>query len=197
MGTTWSDAKVKNHILEAAECLCLDRMPSRSELETFCGDTRLTNAIQRRGGFRYWARKVSLDLKESETKFGQDAEEQVIKLMWSKGFDCELTPTKHPYDILVEKCAKIDVKAARETLIRGYPSYSFRIAKPQQTCDFYILVPVGGDGEIIKTYIIPAHVVSGQKQICISTTESAYDVYMDRWDLIDKYVNAIRMITVR
>lgn len=195
MRTSWSKEKIVNSIREVAEGLCLDRMPSKSETEAFCGDTKLSNAIQKHGGYRYWAKVVDLELKESETKFGQDTEEQVVRLMRSKGFDCEPTPTRYPYDILVEKCAKVDVKAARETLIRGYPAYSFRLAKPQQTCDFYILAPVNHEGEIRKTYIVPAHVVSGQIQICISTTESMYDAYLDRWDLIDEYVNAMRLIT--
>lgn len=192
----WSEFKIERSVIEVIKGMCIDRMPSKQEMEDFCGDTKLSNAIQKKGGYRYWADKLNLELKNSETKFGVDVEETVVKAMRAMGYDCEPTPTKYPYDILVEKCAKVDVKAARVTKIRGYSAYSFRLAKPQQTCDFYILVPVDMNGDVIKTYIVPSHITTGHKQICISTNNSKYDKYLGRWDLIDEYVNAMRAITL-
>lgn len=183
MKKKWTEEAVMDEILKVMSERCFDRMPSRSEIIETCGNHRLDSAITSNGGYLYFAKKVNATVKNSETKFGVQVEDRILNMISDKFKSVEDTAMRYPYDLLVDSCVKIDVKAARKSFVRGYGVYSFRLAKRQQTCDFYVACPVEGD-EIVKVYVIPSVVLHGQVQLCISAEKSKYDKYLDRWDLV-------------
>ena len=191
----WTERDIENGINEIRHAWLLERMPSMAEVKMYYGDCRLTNAISKSGGFRYWAKKMGLEVKDSESQLGYECEMMVMQLLKEQGYDCEKTSIRHPYDLLVNGCVKIDVKVARVSKCRTSDSYSFRLAKPQQTCDVYIAVCLGDSAEPKKTYIIPSHVMTGKKQLTLGIVHSKYDEYIDRWDIIDQFLNAFERIS--
>lgn len=185
---------IAEEIQAAIRGLNINRMPSKSELEMLYGDSSLVNKISRTGGFYFWARKLGYDVKNSETKCGYEIEKTIEKILENMGHECELTGVRHPYDILVDGCVKIDVKSARKTKVHGSNAYSFGLAKRQQTCDVYIAVCLGSESDIEKIYVIPAHIMTGKKQLCLGVGHSKYDTYIDSWDVIEKFVAAFEQI---
>ena len=190
----WTEQMIVDEIQAAIRAMNIDRMPSRSEIELLYGDTSLTNKICKTGGFYFWAKRLGLEIKTSDTKCGYEVENMIAKMIESMGHECTLTSNRHPYDILVDKCVKVDVKAARKTKAREYDVFSFRIAKMQQTCDVYIAVCLGDQSSIEKIYVIPAHIMTGKKQLCVGVQHSKYDSYIDRWDLLDKIIAAFEQL---
>ena len=191
----WKDSEIINGINEVRHVWMIDRMPSRSEVETFYGDARLSNAIMKTGGYYYWAGRLGLEIKNSDTAFGYAGEKEVKEILESLGFECEMTPPRHPYDLLVDGCVKIDVKSGRKTKINGADCYSFRLAKPQQTCDVYVAVCMNDDKEPQKIYIIPAHIMNGKTQLAVGVEHSMYDPFLYRWDIIGQFSKVFANIT--
>ena len=183
----WTEQLIAEKIMWAKIAMRIGRMPSKSELEHFYGDTGLTNKIAKTGGFYHWAEKLGLEIKDSETLQGYTVETEVKSLLESIGFQCELTGVRHPYDILVDGCVKIDVKSARRSKVHGSDVYSFGLAKRQPTCDIYIAVCLNDNQIIEKFYVIPAHVMAGKTQLCIGVHQSKYDSFIDRWDIVKSY----------
>lgn len=190
----WTENDVKNGIYYTMKYHGISRMPTHAEMCEAFGDTSLSNKVNKTGGSRRWASELGLDSVECETTFGQMVEEIVKEKLEELGFSCQLTGTKHPYDILVNECVKIDVKAARKSKVRTSDVYSFRTAKTQQTCDIYIAACISDGIDIEKYYIIPSHVVSGNVQLCIGAGHSMYDKYIDRWDIIRTLSDVIKWI---
>ena len=193
-GCRWTKQELESGIMKVVDFLDIDRMPSKSEIEEFYGNTSLSNKISRTGGLYYWADQLGLEIKESESKFGIEVELYVKEVLENMGFKCETTSTKHPYDLLVDDCVKVDVKAARVTKVRGSDAYSFRLAKPKQTCDVYVAVCVDDEKNIQKTYIVPSIIMSGKKQLAVGVEHSIYDAYIDRWDVIETMSEAFHRI---
>ena len=62
-GTRWTDEEITEKIIEIVKFSHLDRMPTRKEVEQYCGDTSLTNAVTRRtGGWYALAEKMRLPI---------------------------------------------------------------------------------------------------------------------------------------
>lgn len=192
-GRRWTDETTAEAIMEIANTFDPVRMPSSSEVKAFCGDTSLSDRISKTGGFYEWANRLGLEVKYSETKLGIKAEHDISKRLCDLGFTAEMTSSRYPYDLLVNGCVKVDVKAANKSDIRGCDVYAYRIAKRQQTCDFYIFCEMS-DEEIIKTYVVPASAVSGQVQVEMGTGSTIYDVYAERYDLIGMAVDFYKSI---
>lgn len=188
----WNDQNIKENLMEVAQILGINRMPSVSELRAI-GRGDLCNIVCKTGGFKLWASKMGWELKTSDTQFGQAYEEYVATKLASLGHTCELTGTKHPYDIYVDDCVKIDVKASRITKIRGYEAFSFRLNKTIPTCDIYFLVGIKSDGTL-KEYVVPSYKVKGNVQICISPEHSTYDKYLGRYDFVSAYADALKVV---
>ncbi len=184
-GTPWTEDEIKQGIFEAMKILNIDRMPSSGETISALDYNGLSMAIQRNGGFKHWAKKLSLDTKTSETSLGQEYEEYVLELLRNKGYEVERMSVKHPYDILANQNIKIDVKVSNlyKNSVSGY--YTFNLEKHNHNCDLFICVCVT-DGEIIKTLVIPSKFLMGIKQLSLGNT-SIYDSFKDRFDYIEKY----------
>lgn len=188
--TGWTDESIKKGIRDVMNGYCLERMPSRSEIELFYGDSKLSNAIMKRGGFYEWAKRLNISTKDCETKLGIEAEGKVKTRLETMGFESvELTPVRHPYDILVNHRVKIDVKISHKYEYGHGTFYSFGLAKPMQTCDVFIAIALDDN----KTYVIPSSILNNKKQLSIGMT-SKYDKYINRWDIVQKLDDCFRAV---
>ncbi|RDY22860.1 hypothetical protein CHF27_011100 [Romboutsia maritimum] len=183
----WTDEKIEREIKNVIKTLNIDRMPSTSEIKKATNNYGLGIKITRSGGVRYWADKLGLELKNSETKFGNEWEFNMKKELEGKGYIVEKMSTKHPYDLLVNDNIKIDVKVSRYYHKDNFKFYSFNLEKKYHNCDIFIFVGLkDGKEEIERLFIIPSKYLMGIKQLSIGT-QSKYDKYQNRWDYIEKY----------
>lgn len=183
-GNKWTDELITKEILNVKNVLNLDRMPSRSEIVLAVGNG-LSIIIGRRGGYKYWAEKLNLDIKDSETKLGKEYETKIAELLKNKGYEVERMSMKHPYDLLVNQNIKVDVKISN--LYRGPKGnfHTFNLEKYNHNCDLFICVCVT-DEEIVKTLVIPSKFLMKVSQLSVGGT-SIYDKYIDRFDFIKEY----------
>lgn len=184
-GTRWTDEAIKERIMEVVESLQLDRMPSRSECQNYYHNSSLTNAVSKRFGWYNLAQELGLEIKESETWFGKNCEIAASELLKSNGFEVRRMPQNFPYDLLVDDCIKIDVKASK--LYKGNQGnfYSFNLEKSFATCDFYLLLAVNDDGSVARRMVVPSNRVIANNQISVGEKKSKYYCYTDRFDLIE------------
>lgn len=187
-GTKWTDELIKQKVLEVIDALKLDRMPSRKECENYFHNTALTNAISDRCGWYNLAKELGIEIKESETHFGKTYEARATEMLQGMGFEVRRMSQNFPYDLLVDDCVKIDVKASR--LYRGKQGnfYSFNLEKSFATCDFFILLTVSDDDTIERKMIVPSSHVIANNQISVGEHKSKYYQYTDRFDLIENAV---------
>lgn len=189
----YSEDWVVKEIEKIMATLNINHMPSRSEIEAVTKSTKLVNLIIRTGGFRAWAEKLNLKIKGSETEFGYMYEKLTQKHIADMGYSAELTPVKFPYDILVDGVTKLDVKAGREYHCpTGTSWYSFNLEAVYPKCDFLVVYCIGTI-KVDRTYIIPAHVLRGCKQLSMGK-DTKYRKYADRWDLIEKHIAAMKSV---
>lgn len=184
-GTQWTEDLVKQKVLEVMEALKLDRMPSRSECESYFHGTGLTNAISRRYGWYNLAEKLGISVKDSQSRFGKSYETLATEMLQAMGFEVRRMSQNFPYDLLVDNCVKIDVKASR--LYRGKQGnfYSYNLEKPFATCDFFILLAVNDDDTINRKMVVPSNQVIANNQISVGEHRSKYHRFTDRFDLIE------------
>ncbi len=183
----WNEEKIINALTVMVKATKQKTMPTHTEINNFYGDYKLTNAIRRHGGTRYYAHLLGLEIKECESQFGEIYEDTFISDLHNKlGLTGVKTIPRYPYDVLVEDAVKIDVKASKPYSHKKYKWYSCNLEKKQQTCDIFVIYCI--DNENTKLYIIPAAVLSGKSQFSIGTQTSMYDKYLNRWDIISDYV---------
>lgn len=185
-GIKWTDDLIIEEIEKVKIALDIDRMPSSSEIKLITGRTALINAILRNGGYKTWADKLGLKTKESETKFGKRYEKSLNKYLTRKGYKVEQMTMKHPYDLLINDCVKIDVKASRRYYYdeKNY-YYTFNLEKKSASCDIYVCFCINGEETIDKILVIPSKFLK-QTQLSIGQV-TQYDIYNMRWDYIDKF----------
>ena len=188
----WNEELIATRVSEIANKFAPARMPSNNEVIEMTGSYALANAIQKNGGYEYWANKLGLERKHSETKIGIEYERRVAEMLRKGGHSVQETTIKHPYDLLVDGCVKVDVKVAGTSLVRGSKVHAYRIAKRQHTCDFYICCEVDTDG----IYVIPANMVTGQVQIEMGLNSQKYSHYKDAFYLIGDAVNFYKSLVI-
>lgn len=180
----WSDDSIKSEVMKVKDALCLSRMPTRKECKDFYGNTALTGAITRRYGWYALANELGLPIKDCETTTGKMAEGLAEKLLAYHGFTVKRMSQNFPYDILLNDCVKIDVKASKVYSGKNGDFYSFRLEKPYATCDFYILLELNERDEIDRAMVVPSHHVMFNKQISVGMKDSKYHRYTDRFDYL-------------
>lgn len=185
-GTKWDEDRIKSEILKVMSILSIERMPSRKEMDEVLGNAKLTNAIAKRGGHYQWANKLNIEIKESDTKTGIDFENIAAKLFESKGYEVESMPLLHPYDLLINGCLKVDVKVSNPGHVQKSRTHTFRTGKRNATCDLYAMLALNEDGETERLFIIPGAALN-IVTLCIGS-KSKYNKYLNRWDLVDKYI---------
>lgn len=189
-GIRWNEDLIKRELSELVTDFNLKVFPTSNEIKILKGNHKLSSAIYRRGGTRYWAEKMKLPIKKSETSFGQKYEEICCEQLKSIGYEVEKMSTRFPYDLTANKHIKIDVKVAR--LYRNYKIgsfYTFNLEKKNPTCDIYICYCLNEIDEINKVYVVPSKVMYGKKQLAVGEISSMYDVYKDNWDILKIYDN--------
>lgn len=185
-GTRWNDELMKEEIRKVMKSLCIDRMPSRNEVELVMGNSKLSNRISKTGGFYKWAKRLGLKIKDSETKRGKKYEGYAEGLIHQKGYKTEKMSVKHSYDLLVEDNIKIDVKVAKPYNDEKVGTFhTFNLEKKNPTCDIYICFLLNEDESLDRLIIIPSKYIK-KTQLSMGK-ESMYNIYCDRWDYIEKY----------
>lgn len=191
-GKKWTEEEIIIKIKEMVENLEMDTMPTHSELNNYFGSSSLSGAISKRGGSARFAKILGLEIKNCETKFGEKLEDYcALQIQEKLKLQCEKTNSRFPYDILVDRAVKIDVKASR--LFENYGKskyYTFNLEKKEQTCDVFVFYCINEKNEIEKTLIIPAYVLSGKKQFSLGL-KSMYDKYENKWEYIKHYYDFI------
>lgn len=183
-GTRWSDGMIADGIMEVVAGMELDRMPSYTECEQYFGNSGLVSAVSKHGGWDFWAQKLNLDAKRSETYFGKSQEALVAGVLTEQGFSVQRTPQNYAYDLLVDNAVKIDVKASRLYQSKDGQYFSFRVAKPYATCDVYVLCAMADASSVRTFYVIPSTFVMTHRQISIGVLHSKYDRFIDAWHYI-------------
>lgn len=182
----WNDKLIVNKIQNVIILLNLDRMPSASEIFQIEGNYELDNIINKSLGYYGWAKKLKLEIKDSETLFGNRYQEICFNELINQGYKVENTTIKAPYDLLVNNNVRIDVKSGCAYYINDCRVHTFGINKKFPTCDLYIIYALDEEGNNIeRTFIIPS------KNLKLNSmsigTHSKYNKYINKWDYIDKY----------
>lgn len=184
-GIRWNEEKIGQGILEVMEVLGVDRMPSSSEVVSVKGNYALSNKIAKTGGYYHWAKKLSLDIKKTETSFGFLYEQKVKDKLEKLGFKVEGMSVKHPYDLLVNDNIKIDVKVAKPCTSEVGTFHTFNLEKRNPTCDIYVAITLTDSNQIERSFVIPSKYLK-ITQLSVGKV-SMYDKYIDKWDYIKKY----------
>lgn len=189
----WTDELIRERILKVVEHIGDRRMPTACEVREYYGNSKLIGAIASRGGFMTWAKELGLPMKECDVMLGLSYELYTKKLLEKKGFECIHTGTKFPYDLLVDGKVKVDVKVSHLVEMGDSIGYTFKIAQNMPKCDLYVAhcLDEKKAGKVAKTYIIPAHVLTGMRQLSIGKNNSKYDVYLNRWELIAMFNDSL------
>lgn len=189
-GIRWTDELIADAIMSVANQFDPPRMPSNAEAKTMTGSHALSNAISKHGGYKHWADKLGLEQKHSDTMLGIEGEKHIANILRKMGYRVQMTSANHPYDLLVNECVKVDVKTAKTFFVRGYPIHSYRLAKRQQTCDFYIFY----EADTNKIYVVPSCRCHGQVQVGMGNTSSPYERYLYAYDLIAEANNMYKVM---
>jgi len=186
-GIKWNDELIKESIESVMEKVGIKTMPTQSMTEEVIGNSSLNNAISRNGGFIFWANKLGIEHMGIETTLGRDFETYCAMTIQQKfDFDVEQMAPRYPYDLLVNKNIKIDVKVSKMYNNR-ITMFTFNLEKQYPTCDLFVAYCIDDDKNIIKTYVIPSKVLSGNTQLSVGVSRSKYDIYLDNWGLLLKY----------
>jgi hypothetical protein len=184
----WTNEKIKDALLESIKILQIDRMPTAAELKSI-GRNDLHCKVSRTKKYRGWAEELGLEMKNSETTKGNRYEFHVldkIKEVSNHLFIRKMS-TKHPFDLLVNDCVKVDVKVGSAHNHFGARAHTFGLHKKYSSCDIYICVALDEHEEIESYFIIPSpHVQLVTLNI---GTNSKYNKYKDNWNFIYHFVN--------
>jgi hypothetical protein len=183
--TRWTNEFLEQQIKNVMGELQIDRMPTRSEIFSVRFNDPLHNGIVRHGGYDYWAKKLGLLIKNSESKTGWKQEEVAIKLLENKGYSVKAMSHRCPFDIMINDSVKIDVKASKPWVLKGIRQHTFGINKKNPTCDIYMVFALDDFGGTERLFIIPS-IELKLVTMCIGQ-KSKYNKFIDRWDFIDKY----------
>ena len=196
-GNKWTDSLIEERILEVINSLGLDRFPTHSEIEKCKDGKALAVKISKSGGTKYWAKKLGYGIKDCESEFGNCYEKYALDDIFSHTYlSGYITKVGYPYDLVINHNIKIDVKVSNIlTNNSEYKYHSFNLEKKQQTCDLYIVYCLGENKNIEKTYIIPAHIMTGKSQLSLGLDSSKYDRFINRWDIIKSFDLAFKEIS--
>lgn len=181
----WTDDKIENGIKEIMKTLNIDRMPSASELKSI-GRNDIHCAISKHDlKYSGWAEKLGIERKSSDTLKGQEYEGILERTLKEKGYTVERMTTKYPYDLVVNDHVKVDVKVGGAHYHYNSRCHTFRPSKVYPTCDLYICLALDEEENIEKTFVIPSKLAQlVTLNIC---KESKYNVFINRWDYIDRF----------
>lgn len=185
----WTDELIESELRKCIKTLQIDRMPTSIEIRALKRED-LHNAISR-SPLKYsgWSKKMNLGLKESETtkalRYELIAKREIESI--SNHLSVKKMTTKHPYDLLINDCVKVDVKVSAPHHHFGSRAHTFALNKKYATCDIYICIALDEEENIEKIFILPAaHVQIVTLNI---GNESKYNKYINQWGFVDRFVN--------
>ena len=194
-GIKWTEEIIKERIIEVKTALGLGRMPTTAECKNYYQDYALPNAVSKRMGWYKLAEEMGLPIKEGETFLGKTHEQKATNILEEKGFSVLQMPFNFPYDLLVDGCIKVDVKASRLFKGKNGNFYTFNLEKPFATCDIYLLIELDQLDQIQRIMVIPSKFVIANTQISVGEGSSKYHKYTDRWDyfslMSDFWINRV------
>lgn len=188
-GIEWTDEMICEKLTEIASTMKVPHMPTHKEMDIYTNGKALSNAVSKHGGTKHFSSLLDLPIKNCESKFGDVYEDMCAEYISSTlGFEVEKMVPRYPYDLLIDKNVKVDVKSSKlfETK-KGITFYSFNLEKKKPTCDIYVCYCISDENEILKTYIIPSIALYNIKQLSVGVHDSIYNKYIDRWDFIKEY----------
>ena len=184
----WNKDNIEKALRYMVEQTGQKTLPTHAETKKFYGNYKLSNAMRRNGGTRYWGERMNLEFKDCDSRKGEQFEDYFVAEMLEKGFDAERVnydEPRFPFDVLINGCVKVDVKVARVFGSDKQGYYSFNLEHKKHSCDFFVCYCLDSSGEnIVKTYIIPASIMDGKSQLGVGLSQSKYDAYIGRYDLI-------------
>lgn len=189
----WNDKLIESELIASMKILNVDRMPTANELKSI-GRNDLHCILSRTKKYSGWAAHMGIALKRSETVVGQEAESKMADfLMRSNNFsEIERMSTRHPYDLLIDRVVKVEVKYARSYYSNGYKTITFNLSKDKPTCDIYILIAHDSDSGKEKVYVIPSHYV--QMKMLNMGVKTKYEKYLNRFDYIVIYSEFLQSV---
>ena len=87
-GIKWDDDLLENSIVEVMNKAKINTFPTHKQMNEITGSMALSNAISKHGGTRYWAERLGLEMKPSESKMGEEYELKVMEYIKSLGYRC-------------------------------------------------------------------------------------------------------------
>ncbi|WP_392446148.1 hypothetical protein [Clostridioides difficile] len=192
-GIKWDDESIEKSILKVARSLQVHRMPSNEEIKSVMGNYSLSNKISRSGGFKYWASKLNLDMKNSETKLGTKWEFHIKSRLEEFEYKVEKMSTRHPYDLLVNGNIKIDIKVSNYYLGSSCKYHTFNLEKKYHNCDIFICVGLNETDIPVKILVIPSKYLMGIRQLSVGI-KSKYDKFNYKYKYIKEYDNFYKKI---
>lgn len=187
-GIQWTDDLIEQGIKEVMQKTKIDTFPSHSLMNEITGSSALSCVISKRGGTRYWADKLGLEVKPCESRFGEEYELECMKTLKHLGYRCEKMPVRYPYDLLAENGIKVEVKCGNIYHGSNGDFYTFNLEKSKPTCDIFVCYCLDGD-EVRKIYVIPSRVLNGNTQLSIGKHKSKYDKFLDKWNCFQSYAD--------
>ena len=188
---SWDENLIRSELSTIIDDLGLDYFPSRKEIRDYFGNQKLTNALDDFGGSAYWAQYFHLPIKMSDTFLGNTYELLAVdNIKENTGLIAEKMTSRFPYDILVDRSVKVDVKVSRpqHKCVGDHMGWTFNLEKKNQTCDIYIAYCIDDDSDIIKRLIIPSTVLSARSQFGVGE-ESKWDIYKNDWGIIIQFAD--------
>lgn len=183
----WNPEVAKNEIIRIKDELGIDHMPTRREILEYESNGALCSYISRSLGYYGYAKQLGLSIKESETTTGKACEYEIAAKLESVGYTVDQMPQNFPYDLLVNGCLKIDVKYGNLFCGPNGNFYKFSWDKKYPTCDIYVLVSAAKPGLEKTVRVIPSCHIENVSGLSVGEKNSIYDVYIDKWDYIQKY----------
>ena len=190
-GKKWTKEAIEVEIQKVMCALGLqNRFPTHSEIIGYTGNMKLTNAISKHGGTKYWASRMGCSIKRCESELGDYFEKYAMEDIFQKTrFNSEKMRVGYPFDILTNNFIKVDIKASHINMRSEHNKYySFNLEKREPTCDIFVLYCIDDKEDICKTYIVPSCFTYGQTQIGISANGSSkWDKFKNAWFYFEKY----------
>jgi hypothetical protein len=126
----WNEAMISDRIMENYRNT--GTMPTNQYLQD-TGQGDLANQISKKGGFLKWSERLGLSREHSDSDTGWDGEKRVQKILESAGFQVERSSAvKWPFDLLVNKVLRVDVKSASFACYGVCKGWFYRIGKAPQ-----------------------------------------------------------------
>lgn len=183
--STWTHEKILEQILDVMQELCINRLPTKKEMNKVTGSWSLYSAMRKFGGVEYWANILNVKAGSEAKNFGMKFENIAGDILENKKFKIDRMRDGYPFDILVNDKVKIDVKTSKQHKLKNDEiEYIFFVNEKYPTSDFYMMLGVNENREKIKViYIIPSYMVKGTVRIRYG---KKFNKYINRFDLIEK-----------